>query len=109
MFSLLVIIFLIILYLDSLSIKEFRVVFEEAFDARVKWENIGLQLDVDCQTLNVIQYEHSHSVDDCFKDMLKKWLTGNGERTWSKLAHALENITVGFTNLSDKIKEKYCN
>ncbi len=59
--------------------------------------------------LNVIRYEHSHSVDDCFKDMLKKWLTGNGERTWSKLAHALENITVGFTNLSNKIKEKYCN
>ncbi len=95
--------------LDSLSTKEFWVVFEEAFDARVKWENIGLQLEVDYQTLNVIQHEHSHNVDACFKDMLTKWLTGNGERTWSKLAHALENKTVAFTNLSDNIKEKYCN
>ncbi len=104
--------FLVIKYiciLDTLSMKEFKVVFEEAFFAREQWKNIGLQLDVDYQTLNVIKHEHSHIVDDCFQDMLKKWLTGNGEKTWSKLARALENQTVGFANLADNVKEKYCN
>ncbi len=88
--------------------KEFNVVFEEAFIAREQWKNIGLQLDVDYQTLNVIKRDH-HIVDDCFQEMLKKWLTGNGERTWNKLACALENKTVGFTDLADNIKKNYCN
>ncbi len=95
--------------LDSLSMNEFKVVFEEVYVARVEWKNFGLQLDVSYQDLNVIQYEYSHNVDDCFKSMLKKWLTSNGERTWRKLADALENRSVGFTNLANEIKEKFCN
>ncbi len=86
-----------------------KIVYDEVFDARTQWKNIGLHLDVTYQALNVIEWQHSHSIDDRFREVLTKWLTGNGEKTWSKLAEALKNKTVGLTYLSDQIIEKYCN
>ncbi len=83
-------------------------VFEEVYDARVKWRNIGLKLGVDNNTLKAILDEQNHNVDNCFLETLNKWLTGNKERTWSRLADVMESKIVSYPDIASNIRSQYC-
>ncbi len=65
------------------------------------WPSVGYGI----AHMTVIQYEHIHNDDDSFVEMLKIWLTRNRERTWRKLAEALNIKAVGFPDLANNIME----
>ena len=85
----------------KLSINDLRKVQKVAWDARVKWYNIGLELDIDPGTLDVIE-GNNKDINNCFRVMLTTWLKmAHPKPTWTALAGALQSPTVGHGDLAD--------
>ena len=73
------------------------------WEARAKWYNIGLELKIDAETLDVIKGD-SDSIDNRFRSMLSTWLRRDQLRpTLSLLAKALRSPTVGYQHLAEQI------
>ena len=77
-------------------------IFELAWDARVKWYHIGIQLGQKTTNLDVIGKEKDD--DTCFTRMIIEWLR-KGKATWDELIDALNHKTVGFSGLADIIAD----
>ena len=75
------------------------------WDARPKWFNLGLNLNIDQATLTAIKQSNSN-VDDCFRDMLLEWLK-SVEPPWEELLVALRKRSVGHKQLAKKIARKF--
>ena len=76
------------------------------FPLASKWYNIGVFLDIPEGTLDAIKVDHT-DVDDCLREMLKKWLTNvNPHPTWSSLAEAVELFD---PNKAEEIYQKNCS
>lgn len=73
-----------------------------AWDARIKWYHIGIQLRQKTTDLDVIGKEKHDGT--CFTRMIVEWLR-KGKATWKELIDALNHKTVGFSNLADKIAD----
>jgi len=68
-----------------------------------KWFNMGLQLGVDINDLNRIQYDTQHCMTAC-RNMFAEWLKSTQtEKTWKKLVEALCSQSVGEFTLAKKI------
>ena len=92
-----------LLITGALGTSDLRMVYKAAWDARTKWYKIGLELDVDSDTLDSIEMEKSH-IDDRFISMLKTWLrTARPRPTLAALAEALRSPTVGYGHLAEQI------
>ncbi len=64
-----------------------------SFDARIKWRNILLILDVSPATIDSIGKEWSNNPDECYREGLKEWLN-EGEKSWKDMAEALSSPIV---------------
>ena len=86
----------------ELSTKDLRKVQRAAWDARAKWYNIGLEMDIDPGTLDTIKRDNDNS-DDRFRAMLMTWLKMvEPKPTWEALAEALRSPTVGYEHLAER-------
>ena len=87
----------------ELSIKNLSVVMTAAWGARSKWYYIGLQLNIDPGTLDVIKGDNKN-IDDCFLAMLTTWLkTVDPKPTSSALADSLRSPMVGYADLAGEL------
>ena len=73
-----------------------------AWDARSKWYNIGLELNIDPGTLDTIKRDNDYC-DDQFRALLTTWLkmVTEPKPTWEALAEALRSPTVGYEHLAE--------
>lgn len=79
----------------QLAIGDLPQVIRAVYDARVKWYDIGLELKVDAASLDAIQEDNPRNVQNCLRDMLKKWLRRSQPKpTWGALKEALESPLV---------------
>ena len=77
------------------------------FGARLQWFNLGLQLGVDYDTLAAIRRNFKNETDDCFTEMLSKWLRmTDPPPTYERLIAALEEGVVGYPDIAKKVKEE---
>ena len=58
-----------------------------------KWDEVGLQLDIEPYVLETVKADHS-DVETCCKAMFQKWLhngegTGTQSRTWESVLEAV--------------------
>ena len=74
------------------------------WNGRTKWFNLGLELGIDEETLKVLK-QSSTSEDDCFRDMLSKWLR-TVNPTWEELLVALKQPSVGCDHLAKKVRDE---
>jgi tripartite motif-containing protein 2/3/tripartite motif-containing protein 71 len=81
------------------------VICSDFWDARNKWFNIGLGLNLEVGDLEAIRNTNSN-VDDCFRDMLKKWLRTSLRPTRSNIITVLREKTVGFNQLAEELESK---
>ena len=87
-----------------LTIKDLHKVLKATWEARVKWYNIGLGLEIDPGTLNTIKTDNENS-DDRFRAMLMIWLNKvQPKPTLAALAEALQSPTVGFGHLAEQVQ-----
>ena len=68
--------------------------FRAVLDARAKWYDIGLELKIDAASLDAIQEDNPRNVQNCLRDMLKKWLRSQLNPTWGAIVEALESPLV---------------
>ena len=77
---------------------------DTVWDARSKWYNLGLGLDITPATLDSIEVANQQNPDRCFRAMLTKWLREHQRPTWSTLAEALRSPSVELTHLAEEIR-----
>ena len=81
--------------LDSNAVKEIATCL---WPARNKWKQIGLALNIDAITLDMIRQDNPHRTDDCVMSMITLWLqNGKPAPCWMVLAKALTSPLVGVT------------
>ena len=92
-------------HVDRLRINDLRKVQRAIWDARTRWYNLGLELEITPDTLDAIKQDNANKTEDCFRDMLTKWLREH-QPTWSALAEALRSPLVGLNDLAEEIIEQ---
>ena len=85
----------------ELNVKDLDTIKDAAWEARAKWYNIVLKLNIDPGTLDTIQ-ENNDNIDDQFQAMLTTWLKVNPRPTWGALAVALRSRIVGYEQLAER-------
>ena len=94
---------------DTLGSSDLRCVRSAIYSVRHKWYDIGLELDIPFQTLNVIKTDCPQNSADCLREMLVEWLSCTSSApSWSTLVEALSSEPVGEKRLADEIHAKYC-
>ena len=67
-------------YLNRLFIKKYA----------SRWRNIGLELNITSEALDITEANNPKNVEECCREMLKVWLQEDTEASWEKLLHAVE-------------------
>ena len=82
---------------DSTAIlkpKDISSVQTRLWPARHKWRRIGMAVEIDPTTLEVIQMDNRRT-DDCFTEVLMKWLRSNKPLpSWKNLMTALQSVEI---------------
>ena len=78
------------------------------------WHNVGIELGVDLDVLNVIKQDNPQQSKACFQQSLQQWLQLNTDNaTWSALEVALTNVNRAKLGLDpvDSVygKDVHCN
>ena len=78
----------------------------EIHDARTKWYDIGIELNVDVSTLKAIDSMYKDS-KDCLREVITEWLKAvHPKPTWRSLIDALRRPAVGESKLAVEIEAK---
>ena len=91
----------------QLSIDDLETVRSATQDAHSKWFNLGINLGLTTDTLEVIQDRYAGSPNGCFPATLSQWLKEDPRPTWSTLAKALRSPSVNMNHLAEQILEQY--
>ena len=90
-----------------MSDKDIKHVRREIYEARAKWYDIGIELEIPTGTLKSIKSMYG-SPADCLVEMLDTWLKQvDPKPSWRLLIDALEQPTVGEERLAERLKQKY--
>ncbi len=91
---------------DYLTIADLKKLYLVTFDARVKWRNILLILDVPQATIDSIGKEWNNNPDECYREGLKEWLN-EGEKSWEDMVEALSSPIVGDVHIARTIERDH--
>ena len=70
-----------------------------------KWEDIGIQLDIDDGQLRNIKADNNGDSTSCLREMLRVWLKrARPTPSWEEVGEALECL--GEQNLAEKLRNK---
>lgn len=84
--------------LMALGLKEIR---EFLYEARLKWYNIGIELDCDLTELDVIKLKHREDPTNCLTEMIRFKICDT-PLTWNVIAKALSAKAVDEKKLAAK-------
>ena len=56
------------------------------------WEKVGIELGLTTSILKVVAKNKHHQAEDCFQEVMDKWLNRNVSATWRTLEVALTNV-----------------
>ena len=95
---------------DQLTIEDLRIVQLAILRAARKWYDIGLELRIYPDKLDGIRETYQNNPDDCLRELLKTWLSGDDPNTnWKSIVAALRSPAVGHQYLANKIRVEYSN
>ena len=89
---------------ENLSIDDLYDVHAKLFDARDKWFNVGLGLNIKFNALKSIKSEQNDN-GDCLREMLAHCIQSGGPLTWTDLCSCLRCPTVGRNDLANEIDQ----
>lgn len=74
-------------------------------DVRVKWYDIGIQLNISTGTLDAIRQENHSDCGKCLREMVKDWLNRKApQATFDDLIDALTSEPVGENTLAENTR-----
>jgi hypothetical protein len=93
------------MHADHLTLANLRSVMNKTWEARSKWQKLGIQLELEKTDLDAISKTNGNDTDACFTEMLSMWLKQTKfPPTWSRMIKALKSRPVGFQKLAEHIK-----
>ncbi len=90
----------------SISSNDLREVYEATYEAREKWANVLLALDVTNPTIESIRSKFHGNPDDCYRQGLSQWLQ-EGDKSWNDVARAMSSPTVGHKDIAGAISKSH--
>ena len=90
----------------AITVSDLRKVYTATFEARDKWRNILLMLDLSKATIDSIGTKFHDNPKDCYREGLSEWLI-NGERSWGDLVEALSSPIVSLKDIAMAIERDY--
>ena len=75
------------------------------------WKNVGIELGLQLDTLKIIAKNNLQQTEDCFQEVLDKWLKISPNATWKTLEVALTNVIrqqFDLDPVDDVCGEEYC-
>ena len=77
-------------------------------EADKRWDDIGIQLEVDDQRLNYIRGHDVRRARDAFRSMISTWVKQKKPQpTWLNFVEALDRLNM-CKNLSTHLRTNYC-
>ena len=76
----------------ALLVDDLPRLYREYFYARAQWYAIGCALGVSADDLEAIDRDHRGKCEDCFREVLLKWLRKRGSKTESELVQAIDDL-----------------
>ena len=73
-------------------------------EVAVQWYDLGVQLLLDTNVLNIIRQDHLANTEACCNELFNRWLQVDRTASWNKLIEALRNI--GKNQLADRIERE---
>ena len=76
-----------------------------------RWKQLGNQLNIDQDSINVIQHDCGNNCIECCTKMLEAWLEQNtyDGATWEILMYAIDNLPIDLTGVCSYISKIACN
>jgi hypothetical protein len=97
-------------YAGQLTSKDLKTVRKAVWEARTKWMDIGLELDLSISDLTAIEAAYHIDIGRCFIEMLSLWLKQiDPPPTWTAMVAALQEPIIGYGDLAEQVESKYCN
>ena len=81
-----------------------RKIRSKCWEARTKWLDIGLELNLAIDDLNALQLKYSSDAGKCFTAMLNLWLNSNKQPTLTALIAALREKTVNRYAVAEELE-----
>ena len=89
-----------------MRIDDFAEVQEALWEARLKWYNIGVRLELVVSDLDCIDAEVGIGLEDKFNRMIQKRLRQRKACTWRELYDVLRHPTVGMPGVAAELKKQ---
>ncbi len=89
-----------------LTIADLNKVYSATFEARIKWRNILLALEISSGTIDSISTKWRDNPDDCYREGLSEWLKGE-KRSWKHVVEALSSHTVGYSDIARTVERDH--
>ena len=66
-----------------------------------QWKQLGRQLNIDQNLINILQHDHGNDCVECCTRMLEAWLEQNtyDDATWQILICAIDNLPIDLTGM----------
>ena len=90
----------------AITVSDLKKVYIATFEARYKWRNILLTLELSRATIDSIGTKFHDNPEDCLREGLSEWLI-NGERSWEDLVEALSSPIVSLKDIAMAIEREY--
>ena len=87
--------YILMLQNEELSQNDFSKIIDRMWNAKNKWNLIGVQFNIPVSELETIEKNNPHNIVNQFIDMIKKWLEIGQNCTWQAIHDALNHPTVG--------------
>jgi len=70
------------------------------------WYNLGLQLDLEENKLNIIEQDNRQDSKTCQRKMFSRWLSSNKNASYQNLVKAL--IAINKMDIAEKVSQQFC-
>ena len=92
-----------------LTSKDLNDVYKSLYDARTRWYDIGMELEIDPETLKCISIEQREVIDKCLKEMilfrLKFPFQFPSALTWKQVVESLRTKVVDRNDVANNIEQ----
>ena len=89
-------------YSDVLDLDDLKHILRTTWEARRRWYNIGLALNISPYKIDVIKHEYASDPGDCLREILMLWLK-ESVPTWKEMIEVLRSPMVGFEHIAENI------
>ena len=89
------------------SVPTLKLLQKELYKIADKWEDIGIQLDIDDDLLVKVKSDNHGDSKNCLREMLRIWVKKvDPQPSWTDLAEALKVLEED--EVTQRLKDKYC-